>query len=140
MKVLLSIKPEYADRIFEGSMKYEFRKSVFRKTSIRTVVVYVTSPVGKIVGEFDVDEVVHDEPARLWRRTRKFAGISEEYFSRYFSGRTTAFALAIGAVRKYDTPVVPRKVIKNFVAPQSYVYVDDFFRPVRKGRQLELAV
>ena len=32
MKILLSIKPEFAERIFDGSKKYEFRKVIFRKT------------------------------------------------------------------------------------------------------------
>lgn len=30
MKVLLSIKPEFAERIFNGSKKYEFRKVIFK--------------------------------------------------------------------------------------------------------------
>ena len=30
MKVLLSIKPEFAEKIFNGTKKYEFRKSIFK--------------------------------------------------------------------------------------------------------------
>lgn len=31
MKVLLSIKPEFANKIFEGTKRFEFRKSIFKK-------------------------------------------------------------------------------------------------------------
>jgi predicted transcriptional regulator len=32
MKVLLSIKPQFAEMIFSGTKKYEFRRSVFKVT------------------------------------------------------------------------------------------------------------
>ena len=30
MKVVLSIKPEFANKIFDGTKKFEFRKSIFK--------------------------------------------------------------------------------------------------------------
>ena len=44
MKVLLSIKPEFANKIFEGTKRFEFRKSIFKK-EVKTVVVYASSPL-----------------------------------------------------------------------------------------------
>jgi predicted transcriptional regulator len=39
MKVLLSIKPEFADKIFEGTKLFEFRRSIFKNEKIKKVVV-----------------------------------------------------------------------------------------------------
>ena len=54
-KVLLSIKPEFADKIFNGTKKYEFRRSIF-KENIKIIVVYVSYPVQEIVGEFEIEK------------------------------------------------------------------------------------
>ena len=34
MKVLLSIKPEFAEKIFDGTKLYEFRRSIFKNKNI----------------------------------------------------------------------------------------------------------
>ena len=60
MKVLLSIKPEYAYKIFDGSKKYEFRRSVFKDTNVKTIVVYASSPVQKVIGEFEIDSILNE--------------------------------------------------------------------------------
>lgn len=48
MRVLLAIKEEYASKIFAGSKKYEFRKSIFKDTRVNVIVVYVSSQ-GKLI-------------------------------------------------------------------------------------------
>lgn len=133
MKVLLSIKPEFADKIFSGEKTYEFRKSVFRNRNVKTVVVYATRPVAQIIGEFDVLSVVSDSPDRLWNITEEGAGISREFFEEYFAGRSCAFALKIGNATLYDTPVEPSDLIENFTAPQSYMYVEDDYSRRREA-------
>jgi predicted transcriptional regulator len=139
MKILLSIKPEFAEKIFIGSKKFEFRKVIFKNKSVKTVVVYVTRPIGKIVGEFDISEIIYDEPNLLWNRTQEFAGITKEFFEAYFRGRERGFALAIGDVRKYDEPVSPDNIIKNFTPPQSFIYLDGRFQKIsEEGKQLLL--
>ena len=52
MKVVLSIKPEFANKIFDGSKKFEFRKVIFKNEKIKTVIVYASSPVQKVIGGF----------------------------------------------------------------------------------------
>ena len=84
MKVLLSIKPEFADKIFNGTKKYEFRRSIFKKKEVKTVVVYASSPVQKIIGEFEIETIIKEKVNRLWNLTKDFSGISEEYFFEYF--------------------------------------------------------
>lgn len=121
----MSIKPEYAEKIFRGTKRFEFRKSIYRSKDVKTVVVYVTRPVGQIVGEFDVDEILCETPDELWAITADYSGISKGFFDEYFSGRTVSFALAVGEVRQYESPLNPSDLIENFTPPQSYMYIDD---------------
>ena len=58
MKVLLSIKPEFVERIFDGSKKYEYRKMLFKRNDINVVVIYASAPVKRVVGEFRIKDIL----------------------------------------------------------------------------------
>jgi predicted transcriptional regulator len=75
----LSIKPQYAAAIFSGTKQFEFRRSVFRQP-VTTIVIYVTTPVGMVQGEFEVAGMIGDGIDRLWSKTYKVAGIEREAF------------------------------------------------------------
>ena len=51
MKVVLSIKPEFAFKIFDGTKKFEFRKSIFKSNKVKSIIVYASSPVQQVIGE-----------------------------------------------------------------------------------------
>lgn len=125
MKVLLSIKPEYAEKILLGEKRFEFRKSIFKNRDVKTVLIYATMPVGKVVGEFDFDEVLSDSPSAIWNETKKYSGITRNFFNSYFDGRKTAHAIKVREVRRYDKPLLLQEVIPGGTAPQSYRYVDE---------------
>jgi predicted transcriptional regulator len=123
MKVLLSIKPNFAEDIFEGHKKYEFRKSIFKSRYIEKVLLYATQPIGKIVGEFFIDEILQDNPETLWNITHDSAGISKEYFNEYFSGRSKGYAIKIKNAKKYDNSIDIGEISDHLRAPQSFAYV-----------------
>ena len=129
MKVLLSIKPEYAEKILSGQKRYEFRKAIFKNPDVKTVVIYATMPVGKVVGEFDFDEVLSDTPQAIWAETSKFSGITRKFFNSYFYGRGTAHAIKVREARRYDVPVMLTDIIPGGAAPQSYRYLVDSSTP-----------
>lgn len=119
-KILISIKPEYAKRILSGEKMYEYRKRV--PADVKTVVIYATAPVKKIVGEFSVDNVLSMAPEELWNRTHLQSGITQEKFFRYFHGVSIAHALSIKEVIEYESPFDLSEVkIKR--APQSWQYI-----------------
>jgi len=89
MRVLLSIKPEYAEKILNGTKRFEYRKSAPRNEAVRTVVIYATMPVGKVVGEFEVAGVLRESPDALWKQTKTASGITRKFFDEYFSGRSS---------------------------------------------------
>lgn len=122
MRVLLSIKPEYAFKIFEGSKKYEFRKIIFKRKDIEKVIVYASSPVQKVIGEFEIADILCEETELLWQMTQQYSGISKEFYDQYFENRDRAFAIQVGSVKEYVHP----KTLSDFdidFAPQSFAYL-----------------
>ncbi len=122
MIVLLSIKPEYVDKIFSGEKTYEYRKAIF-KPEVRKIVIYCTKPVGMIVGEFDVDEVLEDCPNVIWNKTKHDSGVGHKFYIEYFNGRSKGYAINIGSKRRYEVAINPYEVFKSFTPPQSFRYL-----------------
>jgi predicted transcriptional regulator len=118
---LLSIRPPYAEAIFRREKRYEFRRAIFRK-EVEVVVVYITSPISMVVGEFEVKHIISDEIASLWERTRSKAGIDSDGFFKYFAGREVGYAIAIGDVRRYGKPLA-LETNYGVRAPQSFLYL-----------------
>lgn len=124
MKVLLSIKPEYVERIFNGKKKYEYRKSLFKRDDVNVVIIYATKPVGKVVGEFEIDKIIENTPSELWKETKKYSGIKKKDYMEYFKKRDKGFAIAIKNINQYDTPIELTDISKDIkIAPQSFRYV-----------------
>lgn len=122
MKVLLSIKPEFAERIFDGTKKYEFRKAIFKNPNVKTVVVYASSPVQQVIGEFEIEDILSDDPAGLWEKTKEFSGISEEFFFDYFELRETGFAIKVKKPKRYKKALNLQTAF-NATPPQSFRYL-----------------
>lgn len=122
MRVLLSIKPEYAFKIFDGTKKFEFRKVIFKKPNIKTVVVYASSPVQQVIGEFEIEDILSYDPDSIWSMTKKYSGISKDFFDEYFANRDIAHAIKIKNTIRYDQPLSIRDDF-NAVPPQSYMYL-----------------
>lgn len=123
--VLLSIKPEFVEKIFSGLKKYEFRRVIFKSRNVSRIVVYASSPVQRVVGEFSVGDVIELGKQRLWRKTREHAGIDKPYFDSYFSGSEKAFAIKIERPHRYTTPFPLKALSHSLRPPQSFVYLPD---------------
>ena len=120
-EIILSINPEYVDKIIAGSKKYEFRTRV-AKASVKKIIIYCTFPRMKIIAEAEIKGVLALPPKDLWEKTKQYAGISKIGFFKYFKGRKIAYAYELGKVKEYSKP----KELIEFgchSAPQSYVYV-----------------
>lgn len=122
MKVLLSIKPEYVEKIFSGIKKYEYRRNIFKNKEIETIVIYSTFPVKRIVGEFKIKNIVKDLPEKLWELAPENTGIDKEKFMHYFYDKKEGYAIEIGKIKRYKTPKSLEELsIKK--APQSFLYL-----------------
>jgi len=124
MKVVLSIKPEFAFKIFDGSKKFEFRKSIFKNEEVKTVVVYASSPVQQVIGEFEIEDILNYDLQTLWEMTQEYSGITEDFYYKYFADKDQGFAIKIKKTRKYKKP----KCLKtdfNLFPPQSFAYLTE---------------
>lgn len=124
MNVILSIKPEFVEKIFSGEKLYEYRKILF-KQKVDTVYIYASCPISKIVGEFKIDEILCDTPENIWKETRRQSGVTRKFFDKYYKGRVKAVALKIKECKEYKEAINPESLIPNFKVPQSFIYVED---------------
>lgn len=122
MDVLISIKPQYVEKIISKEKTYEFRRSVFKR-EVSNVVIYATAPEKKIVGSFELDGIIRDTPSNLWDNFSNKAGICEKDFFSYFDGKDEGFALKVGELDILDD-FIDVDCLDGFKAPQSFMYVD----------------
>ncbi|MDR3256767.1 MAG: hypothetical protein LBT18_03890 [Endomicrobium sp.] len=101
-KILLSIKPEYVEKIFDNTKRYEYC-CIPAKNNVDSIIIYCTYPVKKIVGGLKIKSVLMKPPITLWKMTRHNAGISKDRFYEYFNGKPIAYAYEIESVVKYRT-------------------------------------
>ncbi|OTN84000.1 hypothetical protein A5819_003554 [Enterococcus sp. 7E2_DIV0204] len=123
MKVLLSIKPEFVEKIIAGTKRFEYRSRMFKNKNVSSVIIYSTVPVGKVIGEFTIEDIIEDTPEKLWQRTKEYSGITESFFKGYFSGKEKGYAIQIKNFLEYERPL-DLKEIGVGAAPQSFKYIE----------------
>jgi len=126
MDVLMSIKPQYVEKIIQGEKTYEFRKTIF-KQKVENIVIYCTAPEKKIVGFFELNNIFRDNPKVLWKKFSDNGGICKEDFFKYFESKDIGFALEITNLNILDE-FIDVNDLENFIPPQSFMYInkDDF--------------
>lgn len=119
--ILMSIKPEYVEKIFNGTKKYEYRKKKCKK-NIDKIIVYSTSPIKKIVGELEIETVLVSSKNIIWEKTNLYGGIEKEKYFQYFNNQDIAVAYKIKSYKLYEKE---KDLIDLNIAvpPQSYVYI-----------------
>ena len=124
--LLISLKPRYADLVFEGVKRAELRRRTLARMEGRDVFVYVTSPIMMLRGGFRVGEVWAGTPQDIWDKVSESAGVDKDDFDAYYEGQSVACALEITYVWEYTNPLglaTLRDQFENFIVPQSWRYV-----------------
>ena len=121
--IIMSIKPKYAKRIYEGTKFVEYRKSIPNK-HFRYIFIYESSPVKRITGMFLPGHTHIDRPITLWRSTEKLGGISKEEFDLYFKDKSKyGYAIGVCSPVRFEEHY---KLLQH--PPQSWAYcgrIDD---------------
>jgi predicted transcriptional regulator len=126
--LLLSIRPEFADKIFEGTKRAELRRTRPKVERGDRVYVYVASPVKALRGTFRVNKVIGDLPRKLWRKVKHMAGVTRKQFDEYYEGAEMAYAILLESVRDFVKAIqlkCLRQKWPGFRPPQSYIYITD---------------
>lgn len=124
--VLVSLHPGFAQAISEGSKTVELRRRFPDIPPGTWLVVYVTQPVGAVVGMVRIEAVVRAPIERLWCQVRCHAGISEATFFDYFSGCSEGTGVFLGERRAVGPFLAAEmdEIIPGFRPPQSFRYVE----------------
>lgn len=120
-KLLMSINPEHVENILSGEKRFEFRKTRCRE-DIDSIIIYSTAPVGKVVAEVQVVDILENTPEEIWESTAANAGIDKNFFDQYYAGHTIAVAYALGKIKRYSKP---RNLAEYGIkmAPRSFIYI-----------------
>lgn len=121
MKVILSIKPIYAEKILNGEKTYELRKTIFKNPEINKVIIYASSPVCKVIGEFEIDEILSQELNHLWETTKDSSCVTKDFFESYFNNKKTGYAIKIKNYKRYREALDIQNEF-GIKAPQSFSY------------------
>ena len=121
--VLMSIHPEYAQAILDGTKRVEFRKRALAP-SVTHVVIYSTAPVQRVVGWFKIGAQHVNAPEELWNRFRDCGGVGYRDYSRYFRGKDKAVAIEVESVQRFAAPLSLQRDLGVEHPPQSFQYLN----------------
>jgi len=125
MEILLSIKPEYSERIFSGEKKYEFRKKPPNKV-VKKAYIYESNPSKYIVGWISIKKILSGSPKEIWDKCKNQGGINEKKFFAYCENMNVIHALEIDGTFQFDFPIDPYEINETFKPPQNFYYISDF--------------
>jgi len=127
--VLLSIQPEYAEKIMEGKKRIELRKKFSRKWEGERVCFYASRPVAALVGEARIRKINVDKPAHIWETYYSDIGSSKDKFDAYVGTATEIYALELTDVVPYRNwiPIsqLTHLLDNDLVPPQSYCSIQN---------------
>ncbi len=122
--VLISVHPEYAEKIVCGEKRLEFRRR-WATRQISLLVIYATSPVKKIVAVSQIKEVHRGSRNYLWELAkRKGGGITRQKLFEYMKGKKDGVALEFSEIIKFSGGESPLLLFgEGFHPPQSFRYL-----------------
>ena len=118
----MSVFPEYVEKIISGEKRFEFRKHT-PSENVGFIVFYATAPTAKILCVAEVDEIISDNPARLWRTTALFSGVDQGFYDEYYRGVDMAYAYKLGRVYRLRSPISLSNTNLKISPPQTFRYL-----------------
>ena len=136
--VFISLHPQHADKILNGSKTVEFRRRFPNPDHITDALVwlYSSSPVKAVVAVARVEGVDWLPVRQLWTDYQTRGGIDWPTFHQYFSGVAHGFAIKLTDITSLGQRI-PQSSLRQvgFHVPQSYRYVTkDVYPLLQSGR------
>jgi predicted transcriptional regulator/DNA-binding XRE family transcriptional regulator len=123
--VVLSIRPQYSERIIDGSKTVELRRRFPVSAPKGTIAyIYSTSPTRAMVGAAEITNVLKLPVEEIWDRFESKAFIAKDDFDRYFAGTRNGFVLLFEHAKAFSHPIPLSELREQFgfEAPQSFLY------------------
>jgi len=122
--LLISIKTKYANQIFEGTKKFEFRRrSIGDKNCNKKIFVYSSEKERAIIGYIIVDKILKGDLNYILEATNYK---NNKHIIDYFCGCDECYALHISETYKFSEPIKLEYIknkYKDFAIPQFYRYI-----------------
>jgi len=128
LSILISIKPEFVELIFNGDKTVELRRVLPKNLPDNTeIIIYASSPTKSIVGKARIKNVEEQSIEKLWKKLGHRTGITFEYFEEYFKGKDTGYGLVLDKIERFASPysLCSLRDTINFSPPQSFMYTTD---------------
>lgn len=123
--LLLSVRPQFAESILDGSKTAEIRR---QRPDVRRgtlVIIYATRPTGAIVGTARISDMLEGNPAEVWEQHRTRININKEDYDSYLEGVSMTYVLLLERVQRL-VPMLTLEQMRaatDFQPPQSYRYI-----------------
>jgi len=122
--IVMSIKPEYAEKIKKRKKRIEIRRKFNKKWEGAYAMLYASRPAQEFFGEARISKVVEDSPGEIWKVFNSEIGVDEKNFFQYCSGAEKVNALIFSDIEIYRMGILKSQVEylinKELVPPQSY--------------------
>jgi predicted transcriptional regulator len=125
--LFLSIRPRFAEQIFDGTKTVELRRVRPRIEQGDLVIVYASGSTKALLGAFQVSGVIASTPNAVWRRFSARTGLTKTEFDAYYDRSEAAFVIEISHAWKLKAPIclkTLRSKRAGFRPPQGYHYLD----------------
>lgn len=126
--LFISVKPEFVNKIFNGSKTIELRKSSPHVEEDDIVLIYTTSPVMAVTGMCKIKKIIKATPSGIWKEYESKIGIDKKRFFQYYEGKENAIGIELKEKKLFKKPITLkelRKNIKDFNPPQTYRYIEE---------------
>ncbi|MDQ1354174.1 MAG: hypothetical protein QG657_4483 [Acidobacteriota bacterium] len=126
-EIVLSIKPEYADKIKKRKKIVEVRRKFNKKWEGASAMLYASNPSQEFFGEARISKVIEGSPTEIWKLFNSDLGVHESMFFQYCQGVETVNALVLSDVEIFVNGIqknhIESLLNKSVIPPQSYARI-----------------
>jgi predicted transcriptional regulator len=123
---LLSVRPQYATALLEGSKTVEVRRRRAHIAAGEVCLLYASSPTRALVGAIRVAHTDTGTPEQIWSRWGDQTGLERQEFDSYLDGSTEACAIVVDHAAALDETIALQELRRRregFITPQSYCFL-----------------
>lgn len=125
--ILLSVKPEFAHAILDGSKTAEVRRRFPAQQLPATLYLYASSPERAIIGTAELTCIERPRSADVWRLYRDTIQISRGSLATYLEDVEDAAILRVDRPSRWAAPLplADLRLVVGVEPPQSFRYLTD---------------
>lgn len=127
--LVMSIKPEFADKIKRKEKKIEVRRKFNKKWQGAYALLYASEPMSEFFGEARISKIIEGEPKNIWNLFGSELGVDEKKYFEYCAGTDKVNALILSDINIFRNGITKTRVeyllSEELKAPQSYSVIKE---------------